>query len=228
MDPDLRIKYREFLADMVSEHKKERIEEVLLSRTRYLTVVLEDIFQTQNASAVLRTCECMGIQDIHVVENRNPFKINKDVVRGASKWVNLYTYNKKESIRHCFEHLRQNGYQIIGTAPEKNYESITDFQPENKIAFVFGTELEGLSEYAISNVDKILRIPMVGFTESLNLSVSAAICIETLVTKIKESDLDWSLNENEKDELRAEWYQHSIRMGDKLYHEFMRINNNRS
>ena len=224
MDSDLRVKYRNFLSRFVSDHKKGRIEEVLDARTRFLTVVLENIYQSQNASTVLRTCECLGIQDVHIIENRNPFQINRDVVKGASKWINLYRYDKKESTRLCFESLHALGYEIIGAAPEQDYESLTDFEPDGKIALVFGTELEGLSEYAIKNVDKILRIPMFGFTESLNLSVSAAISMQTLIRKIKEDDNIWTLNEVEKNELRTDWYQSSIRMGEELYKEFMRLN----
>jgi len=226
MDSALRNKYLEFLKPFVSDHKKERITEVLAHRTRFITVVLEDIYQSQNASAVIRTCECMGVQDIHIVENRNSFRLNRDVVRGSAKWINLYRYqNKEKSIRECFDALQSKGYKLIGMSPGETNPGVTDFVPSEKIALVFGTELEGLSAYAQKNVHSMLRIPMFGFTESFNLSVSAALTLQHLLLKIRKSEMNWKLSRDEVEDLKAEWYRKSIRNGTKLEEEFLRLYN---
>ena len=142
----------------------------MLSRTRYLTVVLEDIFQSQNASAVLRTCDCFGIQDVHIIENRNPYEINPDVELGSAKWLNMNRYNKSgHNTLEAFTELRKKGYKIIATSPHKNDLMIQDLPIEHKIALVFGSEREGLSDIALQNADAFVKIPMYGFTESFNI-----------------------------------------------------------
>src|SRR6478752_3793796 len=96
------------LAQFISDHKKNGVERVLDSRTRHITVVLEDIFQSQNASAVIRTCECMGLQDVHIVENITKYHFNTRVLKGADKWMHLGRY-KNENINNtevCFAKLR--------------------------------------------------------------------------------------------------------------------------
>lgn len=220
----MRNKYIEFLSPFVSDHKKEIIEKNLAQRTRYLTVVLEDIYQPQNASAVIRTCECLGIQDIYIVENRNTFEVNRDVVQGASKWISLHEYSSGEqSIKNCFEDLKSKGYHIVGMSPDESNQPLMDYIPEKKTALVFGTELEGLSGFAKENIDSMLKIPMLGFTESFNLSVSAAISLHSLVQKVRKLKVDWKLSDIEMEELRIAWYQNSIRNGEKLEAEFLRL-----
>ncbi len=225
MDPDLRSRLIAFLAEYVTEHKQRRIEEVLSFRTRHLTIALEDIYQSHNASAVVRSCDCLCIQDIHVIENSNTYEVNPDVVLGSSKWVDIHRYNSDEenNTPNCFEALRKQGYQIIGTSPAPQYPSLLDFKPEGKIALIFGTEMAGLSQYAVENADNMVRIPIYGFTESYNISVSAAICLYDLMHKIMASDVNWRLSEEEKEDLTLKWYQRIIKNSDTLVEEFLRI-----
>src|SRR5690349_13755500 len=143
-------------AQFISDHKKEFVGKVLSQRTRYLTVVLENIYQSQNASAVLRTCECMGIQDIHIVENTAKYQLNVRVLKGADKWLNLERYRERgvNNTETCFKKLRENGYKILVADPAEDGVSINDIDvSESKIALVFGNELHGASDYAVQNAD---------------------------------------------------------------------------
>ena len=218
-----------FLSQFITEERKRRFEEVLSYRTRHVTVVLEDIFQPHNASAVLRSCDLRGIQDVHIVENNYQYDVNPDVVMGSTKWLNLHHYNKVEfNTPEVFAHLREKGYRIVATCPHRD-----DFTPETlpldkPVALVFGTEKLGLSDYAVENADMHIRIPMFGFTESYNISVSAALLVYSLTNRLHESDgLDWHLTDEEKDELRLEWTRRTLtrvrqyeRKFAQLYPEF--------
>ena len=178
-----------YLADFISDSKKRVIEKVLINRTRFITVVLEDIFQPQNASAVVRSCDCFGIQDLHIVENRNEYTLNPDVTLGASKWVDLYRYNTsdKENTTTCLNTLEDKGYVIYATSPKGEDLTVGEIDFDHKIALMFGTELTGLSEYALAKAHKVVKIPMYGFTESYNLSVSVALSLHSLINKLHRS-----------------------------------------
>ena len=201
-----------FLVQFITDERRQRFEEVLDYRTRHITVVLEDIFQPHNASAVLRTCDLRGIQDIHIVENTNHYDVNPDVVLGSTKCLNLKYYEDKEfNTPTAFEQLRAKGYKIVATCPHRD-----DFTPDTlpldqPIALVFGTEKLGLSDYAVENADMHVRIPMYGFTESYNISVSAALLLYSLTNRLHAStDIDWHLTEEERNALRLVWTRRSL------------------
>lgn len=211
------------LAQYVSDHKKRTIEDILDKRTRHLTVVLEDTFQSQNASAVFRTAECFGIQDIHLIENLSKYALNKRVLRGANKWLTIKKHAQKESdnSRECLQSLKASGYKILATMPSADL-TIQEVDVSQKIAVVMGNELHGLSDTAMELADYRVTIPMFGFTESLNLSVSAAICVHELTNKIKNSSVDWHLSEEEKKQLRLEWYRKLVRNADMIERKFLK------
>lgn len=210
------------LAQYVSDHKKRTIEEVLDKRTRHLTIVLEDIFQSQNASAVFRTAECFGVQDIHLIENLSKYALNKRVLRGANKWLTIkkHAQKEKDNSRACLESLKASGYKILATMPSANL-TIQQVDVSNKIAVVMGNELHGLSDTAIALADYKVTIPMFGFTESLNLSVSAAICVHELINRMKASSVDWHLSEEMKKQLRLEWYRKLVRNAEMIERKFL-------
>jgi tRNA (guanosine-2'-O-)-methyltransferase len=214
----------EHLGQFVSDHKKEFVDRVLDARTRHLTVVLEDVFQSQNASAVVRTSECMGLQDIHIVEQRSKYEINPRVLKGANKWMDLHRYNdrSRNNTQDCYEKLRASGYTVLAADPGEGGFSVHDIDPSRKIALVFGNELRGISEFGLANADQRVRIPMYGFTESLNLSVSVAICLNTLVTKLRDASTSFHLSATEKNELKLAWYRKIVRGSDIIEREFLR------
>jgi tRNA (guanosine-2'-O-)-methyltransferase len=207
----------EYFKAFISDNKKSRIEEVLSHRTRQLTVVLEDIYQPQNASAIVRTCDIFGVQDLHIVENRNYYELNPEVVKGSSKWVSMHRYNTLENNTvECLEQLKKKNYRILATSPSPDSLSINDVSLDQRTALVFGTEYTGVSDIVKEYADELVTIPMYGFTESFNVSVSAALCLNALITKMHASDTNWNLTEVEKVALRLEWYR-SIVVNAELY-----------
>jgi tRNA (guanosine-2'-O-)-methyltransferase len=212
-----------FFQAFITENKKKKFDEKIQYRTRHLTIVLEDIFQPHNASAVLRSCDCFGIQDVHIIENRYKYEVNPDVALGSAKWLTLYKYiGKQFNTIACLESLKEQGYRIVATTPHKD-----DFLPETlpldqKIALVFGTELEGLTGKAIGMADAFLRIPMYGFTESLNISVSAALLLYTLSERLRKSEIIWQLGDEEKLEIILTWSRNVLKKPATLEREFLR------
>jgi len=207
----------DYLGQYITPHKKSAMERVLSKRTRHLTVVLEDIFKPHNASAVIRTCDCFGLQDIHVIEKTDQYKVNPYVTRGASQWVDLHKYYREgsNSVDSCFDALRKNGYKIYGTSPSADSVSIYDLQPDEKLALVFGNEHEGISDEVKSKADGLVHIPMLGFTDSFNISVSASIFLYDLVRKAEKMKIEnFHLSEREKSELRMKWYRAVVKNSD--------------
>ncbi len=212
-----------FLEQFVTENRVELFDQVLKNRTRYITVGLEDIYQSQNASAVLRTSDCFGLQDIHIIENKNKYDVNPDVALGSSKWLNLNKYNQKENnTLDAIKNLRGQGYRIVATTPHTDDVNLEDFDlNKGKVALFFGTELHGLSELMIENADEYLKIPMYGFTESFNISVSAAIILHHLTNKLRNSNIEWRLSESEQEEIKLEWLKNTIKKSSMLVDEFL-------
>ena len=204
--------FREFLLPMINQNRLELIGRILDLRTRYITVVLEDIYQPHNASAVLRTCDCFGIQDVHIIENRNSYEINPDVELGAAQWLTLHRYNQgADNTGDAIGKLKADGYRIVATTPHTNDCDIGEFRlSPGKAAFMLGTEMKGLSEKALDLADEYVKIPMMGFTESFNISVSAAIVLYELNSRLRNSSIDWSLQSAEKERIRYEWIKNSV------------------
>jgi len=214
---------KEHLSQFVSEHKLEFMERVLDQRTRYVTIVLEDIYQSQNTSAVIRTCECLGLQNVHVIETLSEWNTNKLVLRGSNKWLDIHRYRKKDAnnAADCFNALREKGYRIGVTDPAGGIP-IGEVPLDQPLAIVMGNERHGSSEFALQNADITLTIPMAGFTESMNISVSAAICLQTILTRLRQSDLPWRLSDEEKETLRLQWYRKTVRNAEIIEREFLR------
>ncbi len=213
-----------FLTPMVNKNRLKLLENVLLHRTRYLTVVLEDIFQTHNASAVLRTCDCFGIQDVHIIENRNEYRINPEVEVGAAQWLTLHRYHKKSNnTSDTVGALKDAGYRLVAATPHRDDTDLKAFNlSRGKTAIMFGSELNGLSGEALSLSDEYLRIPMMGFTESFNISVSVAIVLYELTSKLMSSDLDWQIDPEESELIRLQWIRNSVNNIRKIERGFIK------
>ena len=202
------IAYLEFLENILTDNRKERFLNVLKNRTNHFTIAVEDIFQMHNTSAVMRSCEVFGIQELNVIEQRYGKSIDKEIAMGAQKWVDI---NAFDSISGCVDSLKAKGYQIIATTPHENDCLMDDFDISKPSALFFGTERDGLSEEILQKADGFLKIPMVGFTESLNISVSAAIIIQNLMNRLRNSDINWHLSEDEILKKRLQWASSSIK-----------------
>jgi len=200
--------YLDFLENILTDNRKEKFLKVLQNRTNHFTVAIEDVFQMHNASAVMRSCEVFGIQELNVIEQRYGKSIDKEIAMGAQKWVDI---NSFDTVSACITDLRDKGYQIIATTPHENDCLLEDFDISKPSALFFGTERDGLSDEILQQADGFLKIPMVGFTESLNISVSAAIILQDLSTRLRNSNVSWHLSEEEILNKRLAWAKNSIK-----------------
>ncbi len=220
----------EYMKPLVTENKWHLFNQIISNRTQYITVALEDIYQAQNASAVLRTCDCFGIQDVHIIENRNKYNINPDVALGASKWLSLKRYNELENnTLSAIKALKNDNYRIVATTPHTNDVELPDFDlSKGKVALFFGSELPGLSDIVLDNADEYLKIPMYGFTESFNISVSASIILHHLTYKLRMSDIDWQLSEEKREQEILNWLRSSIKRSDIVERDYYRRQQNKN
>ena len=211
----------QYLEGFVSERRKGRLLEVLEERTNHLTVVLEDVYQSHNFSAVLRSADIFGIQNIHFIENRNKYKISEDVSMGSTQWLTLNRYQKFENnTKECLTQLKNKGYRIVATSLNERSVTLDQLKVDKPIALIFGTELTGISEEVTQMADEFVYLPMFGFTESFNISVCAALCMHELSTKIRNEVKDYHLTDSEKKEIYLEWLKVSVKKHDLMIKEF--------
>ena len=198
----------DYLQNFITEERKQRFLEIISQRTNHFTVAMEDVFQMHNTSAVVRTCEVFGVQQAHSIEGRYGKRLDEKIAMGAQKWVDVFRYDDTQK---CIDTLREKGYQIVATTPHKDAYLLNDFDISKKSAFFFGTEKEGLSEKVLAQADTYLKIPMVGFTESLNISVAVAIVLQQLTDKLRRSNIKWQLTEEERYRILEQWTKVSVR-----------------
>jgi len=209
--------------DIISESKVEMFDRIASDRTNYVTVVLENIFQEHNASAILRSCDCFGIQNLHVIEKDNQYKIQRDIALGAGRWVDVFNYDQGENPTiDCVNKLKEKGYKIVATTPHEKDCVISDLDLSQPIALVFGTERRGISEDVKKLADAYVKIPMYGFTESFNVSVSAAITLNVIRERLEKSNFNWKMSEEEQIKLKIKWSKKIVNKGDLLEKEFIR------
>ena len=222
---DINTKLLTYLEGFVTDKRKNLFRNILQDRTRHFTVVLEDIYQQHNSSAVIRSCDIFGIQDVHVIENKYNSKVSRHIAKGSQKWLTFNRYNEdKNNTIDCLENIKSKGYQIIATTPHNDSCVLHDFDITKKSAFVFGVEKAGVSDDVMKNADGFLKIPMVGFTESLNISVAAAIILENLTFKLRNSSVDWKLTNEEQKILYASWIEKTIKNVDEIKERFIENN----
>lgn len=212
------VDYLNYLEEFITSNRKEGFLKVLQNRTKHFTVALEDVYQLHNTSAVMRSCEVFGIQELNVVEQRFGKKIDKEIAMGAEKWVDIHRFSTNQD---CIDSLKARGYQIIATTPHENDCLLEDFDITKPSALFFGTERLGLSDEVLQQADGFLKIPMVGFTESLNISVSAAIILQHISTRLRHSDIHWQLTEAELLEKRIDWTRKSIKDIDFITKKYL-------
>ncbi len=206
------------LQEFLTPRRKSLFEKVLAERTDHLTVVAQDVYQLHNTSAVVRSCDVFGIQNIHVIEEKIPRRIDKEIAMGAQKWVDINRYN---SAKDCVKKLRTEGYRIVATSPHDDSQLLEDFDISTPAALFFGTEKDGLSEEIMREADTTIKIPMFGFTESLNISVSAAIILQSLTSKLKRSNVEWQFSEEEKARIRMNWTKKTIKNSEQIIERFL-------
>ena len=212
------------LASFITKDRLKVFQENLKQRTNRISIVLEDIFHSQNASAVLRTADCFGVQNIHIIENSNEYNSHPNISLGSSKWLTQTFYNKnKNNTKECLQKLKNDGFRILATTPCNNAKNISDIDvEERKIALLLGSEQDGLSDIALQIADEKVKIPMFGFTESYNISVAAALCMQILIGKIRASKIILGMTEEEKDEVLLNWLRNSIKESELIEKRYIR------
>ncbi len=205
-----------YLESLLTSRRKELFKKVIDQRTDHFTVATQDVYQLHNTSAVIRSCDVFGIQNIHVVEEVNRKKIDREIAMGAQKWVDI---NRYTSTGDCLKTLKNRNYRIIATSPHQG-TLLQDFDVTEPAALFFGTEVSGLSTEVLEEADEFLRIPMVGFTESLNISVSAAIILQEITSRLRRSQIKWGFSEEEKMEKRMDWAKKTIKNVDEIIQRF--------
>ncbi len=211
-----------YLEGFISDRRKARLQEVLSQRTNHLRVVLENVYQAHNASAVLRSCDCFGIQHVHFIENRNRLKISEDVAMGSSNWLSIHRHNQEDNNTIAtLRELKNKGYRIVATTPHTKDVNIDQLAIDHKLALVFGTEIDGVSQEVLDLADEFVKIPMQGFTESFNVSVSAAICMYELSKRMHETKKDFGLSKEEKTEIYLDWLKVSIKNSEGLIKDYL-------
>ncbi len=221
-NPDYKVKLCDFFRSMKFENRNALMDRVLNERTRYVTVALENIYQPHNASAVLRSCDCFGIQDVHIIENSYQYELNPHVSLGAAQWLNLHRYDTLENnTPECIRNLKNEGYRIVATSPDSNAVSIHDFDvSKGKFALLFGTEKFGLTPEAMASADELIRIPMYGFTESFNISVSVSLLLFHFTERIRAEKVDWQLSNEERTDIYLQWYRNTTTNSEKIERKF--------
>ena len=205
----------EYMKGFLREERIEVLRRTLNERTRYMTILTENTYHPQNASALIRHCEAFGVQDLHTVETVCKFNPNVDIVRGTDKWVDI---TRHPSTAEAIASLKSEGYRIVATTPHRESCTPETFDVEKgKFCLVFGTEHAGVSDEIIEAADEYLRIPMCGMVESLNVSASAAILIYMLSQRMRlSSAIDWQLKEREHQELMFRWVMASARDAERV------------
>lgn len=200
--------YLAFLHSYLTPERLLKIETILQNRTQHFTVAIEDVYQMHNASAVMRSCDVFGWQNMHVIEQKFGKRIDSEIAMGAQKWVDVQRHDHAEN---CIQSLKNQGFQIVATVPHGDAISLNEFDISKPSAFFFGTERHGLSEDVISKADVFMTIPMYGFSESLNISVAASIIIQNLTERLRKSDIDWKLTPEQHLKTQLKWQRNSIK-----------------
>lgn len=220
--PKLTADLVEHLKGFVFDERRKLFESKIQERTQHLTIVLENIFQGRNISASIRSADCFGIQDVHIIENDNLFNDDSEVSMGAEKWITTKRYNQnKHNSIEAIENLKSNGYQIIATTPHNADCDLYDLDITKKTALFFGAEVKGCSKETLTLADKRMKIPIYGFTESYNISVSVSLCLQHLTYKMRQSNIDWKLSLDQQEKVMLQWLRNSIKSAAEIEEKYL-------
>lgn len=204
----------DYLAEFMTESRREVLGRTIDMRTRYMTILTENTFHPQNASALVRHCEAFGLQEMHTIEALCKFNPNANIVRGSDRWIELNTHS---TTAEAISELKAAGYRVVATTPHNDECTPETFDVEKgKFVLVFGTEHEGVSREVVEAADEFLKIPMCGMIESLNVSASAAILIYILSERIRQSGENWNLSEQERAKILYKWMRMSVKDSDRI------------
>ncbi len=207
---DVRI---QLLEQQLSPDRLQRLQEVLAQRTRKLSVVLENLYHPENANGVLRTAECVGIQEVHLIQEKFAWKYNRNIARGAGKWLDVGLW---ETGSACYADLKDRGFVLVTTSAAPGSLSPEELPLDRPIALVFGNESVGVTPAAEALADYRVHIPMAGLTESYNIGVSAGILLYVLGNRLRQESPDWALSHRETRDLYEDWLRKAVKFAEPL------------
>lgn len=182
-------------------------------RTDRFALVLDSVHDPHNISAVLRSCDAFGLQDVHVVTQNAPFKINREVSMGCDRWLSVHKWH---TYADCRAELKKRRFRIFVADMDEHAVPIYDLPLDRPLAIVLGNEHSGVGREARERCDGTVKIPMHGFVESLNVSVAAAIIISTTVFRLRSSPHFKGLPVRRKEELWDAWLRRQVRAADRI------------
>lgn len=197
------------LEPMLTPERIARIDAVLDARLGSVTLAVEDTYDPHNAAATIRTSEALGMQELHVIEPGQRFSAVKGVTRGAHRWIELHRWPAADLAASA---LRARGFRVFATLPDARAVSIEEVDVSTPLAVIFGNEHEGVSQKAIDACDGTVTVPMFGFTESYNLSVTVGLAMGRLVARRRAHiEAHGDLDPDRRARLRARWFALRIR-----------------
>ncbi len=211
--------YITYLEQFVTESRTQIFKMVLAQRTKHFTLVLEDLYQMHNLSAVIRSADIFGWQDVHIIQQKYDPKLSHAIARGAEKWLDIHRYSNTKT---AIDTLRKKGYKIVATTPHTDDILLHEFNINEKSAFFFGVEKDGISDLVMNEADVHLKIPMYGFTESFNISVAAALIMHHVTEKLRTTDMKWQLAGKEKELIYRRWLEKSIKSIELIKKNFIK------
>lgn len=217
MNPDL--KTYQYLQQFLTEERLRKIEHYAQESSDFVLPVMEDIYQFRNAAAIVRSVEACGFHKVVAMEKENFFEPNLKVTKGADTWVEV---EKMPRTIDSLQNIKNRGYKIVAVSAEKNAKMLPDYQVEEPLALVFGTEWEGTTDELLDFADETLAIPMYGFTKSFNVSVAAAICMYELKQKLLKSNINYKLSDEKLIQMKIRWAKNTIPSGDKILEKYLR------
>ena len=209
----------DYLKQFLTDERLSKIEHFSQESSDFVLPVMEDVYQFRNAAAIVRSVEACGFHHVVALEEENVFNPNLKVTKGAETWVKV---EKMPNNLDSLNEIKNRGYKILAVSPENNATMLPDYEVNEPIALVFGTELEGVSDEILDFADETLAIPMFGFTKSFNVSVAAAICMYELKQKLMKSGIDYKLSDEKLLEMKIRWTVNSIRSGEELLERFLK------
>jgi tRNA (guanosine-2'-O-)-methyltransferase len=214
LEPTRKESLTSYLETFVSGNKRGQMHEVLDHRTRHVAVVLENIYQPHNAAAAVRSCECFGFQDLHIIEAKTKHVINRNVTMGGCKWVSMHHHkNDQGGTEAVLTQLKASGYRIAATSMRPGCVPLEALDLSKPVALCFGTEEKGLSEEAHELADMFVQIPSFGFTQSFNVSVSVALSLSSIRNRLEKSELAWQLTFEDRQNLYLTWLMKTANRG---------------
>jgi tRNA (guanosine-2'-O-)-methyltransferase len=181
----------EQLEPLVVPARRERLLRVIGQRLSSVTVLMDAPHDPHNGAAVLRSCDAFGVQELHVVPRGEPFAFSTTVTRGSEKWVDVVVH---ADARAAIGALEASGFELVATHPEGELVP-DDLRAIARLTLVLGNERDGIGKEFVAAARRSVRVPMRGFVESLNMSVSAAILLAS-ATEGRPGDL--SISERER------------------------------